>query len=56
MKNITIKIQISPIQENNLIEASQANKVGNNIIHKITGVLNDVKTSDVNFDFKITTE
>lgn len=56
MKTITIKIEISPLQENNQIELSKANQEGNDIIHKITKVLNEIDTSNLFFDVKIATE
>ena len=56
MKNITIKIELSPLAHNNQIELSKANQIGNDMIHKITNVLNEIDTSNLYFDVKITTE
>ena len=56
MKRVIIKIEISPLAHNNQIELSKANQIGNDMIHKITNLLNEVDTSKFYFDVKITAE
>ena len=56
MKTITVKVEIKPLNDCNLIESSKCNKIGNEMINEITKVLKDIDTSGIHFDVKITTE
>ena len=56
MKTITVKVEIKPLNDYNLIESSKCNMIGNEMINKITDVLKDINTSKIHFDVKITTE
>ena len=56
MKNIIVKIEIRPLNDCNLIQSSECNKIGNDMINKITDVLKDINTSEIYFDVKITAE
>lgn len=56
MRKINITIEIHPLETCNVSEASRSNKVGNEIIQKITDVLSEIDTSKLFFDIKINSE
>lgn len=56
MKKITITISIDPLKEGNLSERSKSNKIGNDMINKVTEALNNIDTSNILFDVNISTE